>query len=99
VTEYSNIQELPFLTNGVYLTNEGMGTIIGRKSVSKGKEYCRIWVYIPTKVSEDTSFPFNAGEPCIVKIENEQLIVKQVSQKDAIKHGWKKRARKKAKTD
>ena len=34
------------------------GTIIGRKSVSKGKEYARIWVYVPTKVSEDTAFPF-----------------------------------------
>ena len=41
------------------LARTGIGTIIGRKSVSKGKEYVRIWVYVPTKGSEDTAFPFN----------------------------------------
>jgi hypothetical protein len=79
------------------LARTGVGTIIGRKSVSKGKEYARIWVYVPTKVSEDTAFPFKIGSPCLIEIneERKQLIVKPISEKDATGLGWRKRARRK----
>ena len=85
------------MTTGVDLARTGVGTIIGRKSVSKGKEYARIWVYVPTKVSEDTAFPFKPGQPCLVKIDEfkTQLTVKPISEKDAIELGWRKRARRK----
>jgi hypothetical protein len=77
------------------LARTGIGTIIGRKSVSKGKEYARIWVYVPTKVSEDTAFPFKIGEPCFVKIdERNQLVIEPISKEDAIKQGWRLRNRK-----
>ena len=68
------------------MARSGVGTVIGRKSVSKGKEYARIWVYVPTKVSEDTAFPFKIGSPCMVEIneERKQLIVKPISEKEAI---------------
>jgi hypothetical protein len=42
------------------------------KSVNKGKEYSRIWVYVPTKVSEDTAFMFKIGEPCSVEIDEKK---------------------------
>lgn len=60
---------------------------------SKGKEYARIWVYVPTKVSEDTAFPFKIGAPCTVKIgdDNEHLIIKPISENEAIEQGWRKR--------
>ena len=79
------------------MARNGVGTIIGRKSTSKGKEYTRLWVYVPTKVSEDTAFPFKIGEPCIVEIneEKKQLAVKQISQKEAAEQGWRKRTRRK----
>jgi len=78
------------------LARTGIGTIIGRKTVSKGKEYTRIWVYIPTKISEDTAFPFKVGNPCLVEIGDakNQVSVKQISEKRAIELGWRKRARK-----
>jgi len=77
------------------LARAGLGTIIGRKSVSKGKEYTRIWIYVPTKVSEDTAFPFKVGMPCLVEIDEQKglLIVKPISEKEAIKNGWRKRMR------
>jgi len=77
------------------LARSGVGTIIGRKSVSKGREYARIWVYVPTKVSEDTAFPFEIGMPCIVEINEQkrQLVVKPISEKEAIELGWRKRIR------
>ena len=78
------------------LARTGVGTVIGRKSVSKGKEYARIWVYIPTKVSEDTAFPFEIGAPCLVEIEDgKKLIIKSISEKYAAKLGWRKRSRRK----
>jgi hypothetical protein len=85
------------LTIGVNLARTGVGTIIGRKSVSKGKEYARIWVYVPTKVSEDTAFPFKIGAPCLVEINEEKrmLIVKPISEKEATELGWRKRNRRK----
>lgn len=45
------------------MARSGVGSIIGRKSVSKGREYTRIWIYVPTKVQEDTAFPFEIGDP------------------------------------
>jgi hypothetical protein len=79
------------------LARSGVGTIIGRKSISKGKEYARIWVYIPTKVSEDTAFPFKIGEPCMVEIseDRKQLNVRSIPEKEAVKLGWRKRNRRK----
>jgi len=79
------------------LARTGVGTVIGRKSVSKGREYARVWIYVPTKVSEDTAFPFEVGAPCLVEIDEErkQLVVKPISEKEATKHGWRKRMRRK----
>jgi len=81
------------------LTRIGVGTIIERKSVSRGREYTRIWVYIPTKVREDTAFPFKIGEPCLVEIDVEKscLHVKPISEKEAVELGWRKRKRREAK--
>jgi len=80
---------------GSRLARSGIGTIIGRKTASKGKEYTRIWVYMPTKVSEDTSFPFKVGMPCLVEIDEvlRGIKVTPISEKEAIKLGWRKRER------
>ena len=77
------------------MARKGIGTIIGRKSVSKGREYSRIWIYIPTKVSEDTAFPFKTGDPCLVEIDTKKkhLQVKPILEDEARKLGWRKRKR------
>ncbi|MBA7640212.1 hypothetical protein ES703_47877 [subsurface metagenome] len=79
------------------MARKGIGTVIGRKSVSKGREYTRIWLYVPTKVSEDTAFPFEVGMPCSVEIdeENGRLITSPIPEKEAIELGWRKRKRRK----
>ena len=81
------------------MARTGIGTIIGRKSVSKGREYTRIWIYVPTKVSEDTAFPFKMGEPCRVEIDIKKgcLHIKPISEKEAMELGWRKRKRREAK--
>jgi hypothetical protein len=81
---------------GFVLARVGIGTVIGRKSVSKGKEYRRIWIYIPTKVAEDTSFQFKVGDPCFVEIDTSRgwLVIKPISLEEAKKLGWAERPRK-----
>ena len=61
--------------------------MIGRKTSSKGKEYTRIWIYVPTKVSEDTAFPFRIGDACQIEIDQEEdaLSVKPLPVSRAIK--------------
>jgi hypothetical protein len=63
--------------------------------VSKGREYERIWIYVPTKVSEDTSFLFKVGEPCFVQLDTErkQLLVKRITKEEAVRFGWRERKR------
>jgi len=48
-------------------------------------------------VSEDTAFPFKIGTPCFVEIneEGKHLVVKPISEKEAIELGWRKRNRRK----
>jgi hypothetical protein len=54
-----------------------------------------MWVYIPTKISEDTAFPFKTGMPCVVQMDEkkQQLLIKPISEDEAIKLGWRKRNR------
>jgi hypothetical protein len=80
------------------VAKKGVGTIIGRRSVSKGREYTRVWIYIPTKISEDTAFPFEISDPCAVEIDLKQnrLVIEPISKERAFKLGWQKRERRQA---
>jgi len=66
--------------------------------VSKGREYERIWIYVPTKVSEDTAFPFKVGDPCLIQldIERKQLLIRQVSREKAVSIGWRAERKRRA---
>jgi hypothetical protein len=59
--------------------------------VSKGRQYERIWIYIPTKVGEDTAFPFRVGDPCLIQLEPErrQVSVRQIARDKAVSMGWR----------
>ena len=59
--------------------------------MSKGRQYERIWLYVPAKVSEDTAFPFKVGDPCLIEldIERRQMLVRQISREKAISMGWR----------
>ena len=54
-----------------------------------------IWIYVPSKVSSDSVFPFKIGEPCLIEIDakGKSLTVKQVSKQKAKELGWKERKR------
>ena len=79
------------------MARSGVGTIIGRKSSSKGREYTRIWIYVPTKVKEDTAFIFEVGDPCLVEIDADGggLSISPISVEEAVRLGWRERRRQK----
>ncbi|MEJ2277157.1 MAG: AMP-binding protein [Candidatus Lokiarchaeota archaeon] len=53
----------------------GKGRITKRTSGNRG--YKSTWLYIPSKISKDESFPFKNQEKVIVELEGNQLIVKK----------------------
>jgi hypothetical protein len=61
------------------------------KGSSKGRQYERVWIYIPTKVSEDSSFPLKVGDPCLVQLdlERKQVLTNRIGREDAVKLGWR----------
>jgi len=47
--------------------------ITTRKSGNGG--YKSVWIYIPSKISKDNSFPFQENEVVLIKIEDGSLII------------------------
>ena len=58
---------------------EGKGKFINRPTRTGGKTYDKFFVYVPTEVARDGTFPFTAGEKLYLKIENGKLIVEKAT--------------------
>jgi hypothetical protein len=56
---------------------EGKGRFINRPTRTGGKTYDKFFVYVPTEVARDGTFPFKTGEEVHVKIENQKLTVEK----------------------
>ncbi|MHB8565519.1 MAG: hypothetical protein ACYC7D_04465 [Nitrososphaerales archaeon] len=89
------------MPEGLYkIASHGIGTVIGRRTVSSnGKEYVSVWIYVPTKISEDTAFPFKVGDPCEfnLDVKKSQLVITPLPLEKSEKLGWAKRVRSKKK--
>jgi hypothetical protein len=62
---------------GVTKLKEAKSKIMNRPSKSKGKMYDKFFVYIPADVVKDSSFPFEPGQPVIVKISQGRLVIEK----------------------
>ena len=60
---------------------EGKGRFINRPTRTGGKTYDKFFVYVPTEVARDGTFPFEAGEEVYIKIENGKLTVEKATPK------------------
>ncbi|MBS7616959.1 hypothetical protein KEJ45_07165 [Candidatus Bathyarchaeota archaeon] len=58
------------------MAGEGKGKVVDR-----GSKYSKIFIYISKEVASDTSFPFEAGEDVIVKIDGKRLIIEKLQKK------------------
>ena len=57
---------------------KGKGRFFNRPTVSKGKKYDKFFVYVPTEVARDTSFPLKDGDRVEVEIKENTLIIRKV---------------------
>jgi hypothetical protein len=56
---------------------EGKGRFINRQTRTGGKTYDKFFVYVPTEVARDGTFPFKDGDEVHVKIENGKLVLQK----------------------
>jgi hypothetical protein len=59
---------------------EGEGKFINRPTQTGGKLYDKFFIYVPTEVARDGTFPFKVNERVKVKIdaENRRLIIEKI---------------------
>lgn len=58
---------------------KGAGKFFNRPTVSKGKKYDKFFIYVPTEVARDTSFPFKDGDRVEVEIiRGKKLVIRAI---------------------
>jgi hypothetical protein len=59
---------------------EGQGKLINRKTKTAGKEYDRFFIYVPTEVARDGTFPFKEGEGLRIRIDakGKRVVIEKV---------------------
>jgi hypothetical protein len=65
-----------------YTMLEGKTKIINRSRMSKGKQYDALFIYIPSDVTKDSTFPFKSDEEVKVRIDKDRLIIEKSKQKE-----------------
>jgi hypothetical protein len=60
---------------------EGKSKIINRSRKSKGKQYDSLFIYIPSDVTKDSTFPFRSDDEVTVRIDKDRLIIEKAEQK------------------
>ena len=61
---------------------KGKGKFFNRPTVSKGKKYDKFFMYIPTEVARDTSFPLKDGDRIEVEIKGKELVIRKAKPKE-----------------
>ena len=54
---------------------KGIGTFINRRTKTGKKSYDRFFIYIPTEVARDGTFPFKEGDKVEVEIKGNAVII------------------------
>jgi hypothetical protein len=54
---------------------KGIGTFINRKTKTGKKSYDRFFIYIPTEVARDGTFPFTEKDKVEVEIKGKTVII------------------------
>jgi hypothetical protein len=56
---------------------KGKGRFINRPTRTGKRIYDRFFIYIPTEVARDGTFPFKAGDEITVEIKGDTLIIRK----------------------
>jgi hypothetical protein len=57
---------------------EGKGKFLNHPTQTGNKLYDKFYIYIPTEVARDGTFPFKVGETVSITIANNKLIVEKM---------------------
>ncbi|MEW6070706.1 MAG: hypothetical protein AB1485_08820 [Candidatus Thermoplasmatota archaeon] len=49
---------------------KGKGKFINRPTVTGKKKYDKFFIYIPTEIARDSSFPLRVGEEVVIEINS-----------------------------
>ncbi len=60
-----------------YTMLEGKSKILNRSRKTKGKQYDSLFIYIPSDVTKDSTFPFKSDEEIIVRIDKDRLVIER----------------------
>lgn len=56
---------------------KGIGRLINRRTKTGKKFYDRFFIYIPTQVARDGTFPFKEGDKLEIEIKGKTLIIRK----------------------
>ncbi len=59
------------------MMQKGKGRFINRPTRTGGRNYDKFFIYIPTEVARDGTFPFKEGEEVALRIENKRVIIEK----------------------
>jgi len=59
---------------------ESESKIVNRPTTTAGKQYDKLYVYIPTEVAKDSAFPFKANDKVRIRIDtaNNRLVIEKL---------------------
>lgn len=57
---------------------KGKGKFTNKPTKTKGHTYDKFFIYIPTGIARDSTFPFKDGEEVTIHIESGKVIVEKV---------------------
>jgi len=57
---------------------KGIGTFINRRTKTGKKSYDRFFIYIPTEVARDGTFPLMEGDKVEIEIKGKAVIITKV---------------------
>ena len=63
--------------NMVTKMREGEGKFVNHPTRTGGKLYDKFYIYIPTQVAKDGTFPFKEGDKVKIRIENDKLVIEK----------------------
>ena len=63
---------------GKRMVLEAETTISTSTATVKGKKYSRLYLYLPSTLTNDSQFPFKPGEKVKIRIEGKKLVVEKV---------------------
>jgi len=80
VARNSNSGESVMTDRGTKLVSKGKGKFINRSTRTGKRDYDKFFIYVPTEVARDSTFPLREGDEVEVEIDlkGKRLLVKRV---------------------